>query len=105
VVSNSATVVMMLPMATSVIELAGGGAGGAGEAGEAGEARGRNFSIALLLGIAMPETSAAPVPSSARRPTRSSPARAVNTQPMKSTTPACSPCRRIESLMNQPIWS
>jgi sodium-dependent dicarboxylate transporter 2/3/5 len=43
---------MMLPMATSVIALAGGGAGGAGGAGEADEARGRTFSIALLLGIA-----------------------------------------------------
>jgi sodium-dependent dicarboxylate transporter 2/3/5 len=45
-VSNSATVVMMLPMATSVIALARGG----GE--PAGDAPGRTFDVALLLGIA-----------------------------------------------------
>ncbi len=45
-VSNSATVVMMLPMATSVIALARGG----GE--PAGDAPSRAFDVALLLGIA-----------------------------------------------------
>jgi sodium-dependent dicarboxylate transporter 2/3/5 len=45
-VSNSATVVMMLPMATSVIALARGGADAAVGA------ESRNFDVALLLGIA-----------------------------------------------------
>lgn len=45
-VSNSATVVMMLPMATSVIALERGGADAEGEAPR------RDFGVALLLGIA-----------------------------------------------------
>jgi sodium-dependent dicarboxylate transporter 2/3/5 len=45
-VSNSATVVMMLPMATSVMALSRGAAGGPGDA------PGRAFEVALLLGIA-----------------------------------------------------
>ena len=45
-VSNSATVVLMLPMATSVMALARGGADAAGDA------RRRAFEVALLLGIA-----------------------------------------------------
>lgn len=44
-VSNSATIVMMLPMATSVIALAHGG-------GPAGDSEYRAFDVALLLGIA-----------------------------------------------------
>jgi sodium-dependent dicarboxylate transporter 2/3/5 len=49
-VSNTATVVMMLPMATSVIALARGGYGESD--GAAGGPQSRAFSLALLLGIA-----------------------------------------------------
>jgi solute carrier family 13 (sodium-dependent dicarboxylate transporter), member 2/3/5 len=45
-VSNTATVVMMLPMATSVIALAGGGDG------DRSRSPGRAFDAALLLGVA-----------------------------------------------------
>jgi sodium-dependent dicarboxylate transporter 2/3/5 len=49
-VSNTATVVMMLPMATSVIALAGGGTDATG--GTTGDVASRAFDTALLLGIA-----------------------------------------------------
>ena len=49
-VSNTATVVMMLPMATSVIAFARGGADAA--TGTVRDAHGRAFDVALLLGIA-----------------------------------------------------
>ncbi|MAE94568.1 MAG: anion transporter [Deltaproteobacteria bacterium] len=50
-VSNTATAVMMLPIAISVIGLLGGKRGGSGEPGSS-ETEGQAFSRALLLGIA-----------------------------------------------------
>jgi sodium-dependent dicarboxylate transporter 2/3/5 len=54
-ISNTATALMMLPIALSVIGLAEGSPGGSGEPGEPGEPEGAAtspFALALLLGVA-----------------------------------------------------